>query len=315
MIVVGEEETRERLEWTALVEAIRAAFRGGIESPAKHQHYVEVPGEPEGKIMMMPAWRAGEYVCVKLVNMFPGNAARDMPAVNGIVILFDGKTGEALAQIDGGEVTARRTAATSALAADYLARKDTATHLVVGTGRVAWNLLLAYRAVRPIAKTIVWGRNEAKARRLAAAAGDLGLEAEAVTDIEAAVRAADAVSCATFSPAPLVRGDWLQPGAHLDLVGGYRPEVRETDDAAIRRASVFCDTLGGAPKAAGDLTQPLASGVLKLEEIVDLYGLVQGAHPGRRSDEEITLFKSVGASLEDFAAAVLVYEQVRKSKA
>ncbi len=315
MIVVGEEETRERLEWTALVEAIRAAFRGGIESPAKHQHYVEVPGEPEGKIMMMPAWRAGEYVCVKLVNMFPGNAARDMPAVNGIVILFDGKTGEALAQIDGGEVTARRTAATSALAADYLARKDTATHLVVGTGRVAWNLLLAYRAVRPIAKTIVWGRNEAKARRLAAAAGDLGLEAEAVTDIEAAVRAADAVSCATFSPDPLVRGDWLQPGAHLDLVGGYRPEVRETDDAAIRRASVFCDTLGGAPKAAGDLTQPLASGVLKLEEIVDLYGLVQGAHPGRRSDEEITLFKSVGASLEDFAAAVLVYEQVRKSKA
>ncbi|MEL0020613.1 MAG: hypothetical protein VW709_12130, partial [Rickettsiales bacterium] len=95
MIVVGEEETRERLEWTALVEAIRTAFRGGIESPAKHQHYVEVPGEPEGKIMMMPAWRAGEYVCVKLVNMFPGNAARDMPAVNGIVILFDGKTGEA----------------------------------------------------------------------------------------------------------------------------------------------------------------------------------------------------------------------------
>jgi len=315
MIVVGEEETRERLEWTALVEAIRAAFRGGIESPAKHQHYVEVPGEPEGKIMMMPAWRAGEYVCVKLVNMFPGNAARDMPAVNGIVILFDGKTGEALAQIDGGEVTARRTAATSALAADYLARKDIATHLVVGTGRVAWNLLLAYRAVRPIAKTFVWGRNEAKARRLAAAAGDLGLKAEAVTDIEAAVRAADAVSCATFSPDPLVRGDWLQPGAHLDLVGGYRPEVRETDDAAIGRASVFCDTLGGAPKAAGDLTQPLASGVLKLEEIVDLYGLVQGAHPGRRSDEEITLFKSVGASLEDFAAAVLVYEQVRKSKA
>ncbi|MBT5498358.1 MAG: ornithine cyclodeaminase family protein, partial [Alphaproteobacteria bacterium] len=109
MIVVGLDETRERLEWKPLVEAIRDAFKGGVESPAKHQHYIDVPGEPEGKIMMMPAWRAGEYVCVKLVNMFPGNAVRGMPAVNGIVILFDGKTGEALAQVDGGEVTARRT--------------------------------------------------------------------------------------------------------------------------------------------------------------------------------------------------------------
>ncbi len=111
MIVVGEEETRERLEWKPLVEALRGAFKGGVESPAKHQHFVEVPGEPEGKIMMMPAWRSGEYVCVKLVNMFPGNAERGMPAVSGIVVLFDGRTGQLLAQVDGGEVTARRTAA------------------------------------------------------------------------------------------------------------------------------------------------------------------------------------------------------------
>lgn len=313
MIVVGEDETRERLEFGALVEAIREAFKGGIESPAKHQHYVEVPGEPEGKIMMMPAWRAGEYVCVKLVNMFPGNAARDMPAVSGMVVLFDGRTGEVLAQIDGGEVTARRTAAASALAADYLARKDAKTHLVVGTGRVAWNLILAYRAVRPIEKTYVWGRDPVKARQLAAAAGDLGLQAEAITNIEAAVPDADAISCATFSPAPLVQGDWLSAGTHLDLVGGYRPEIREADDTAVRRAKVYCDTLTGAPKAAGDLTQPLASGALRMEELADLYDLVQGRNPGRTSADDITMFKSVGASLEDFAAAVLVYEQVKKT--
>ncbi|MEC7302532.1 MAG: ornithine cyclodeaminase family protein [Pseudomonadota bacterium] len=314
MIVVGEEETRERLEFGALVEAIRDAFKGGIESPAKHQHYVEVPGEPEGKIMMMPAWRSGDYVCVKLVNMFPGNADRGMPAVSGIVILFDGRTGEVLAQVDGGEVTARRTAAASALAADYLARKDSATHLVVGTGRVAWNLIFAHCAVRSLEKTFIWGRNYDKARAMAADATKLGANVEAVEDVEAATRGSDIISCATFSADPIVFGDWLQEGAHLDLVGSYRPELRETDDTSIRRATVFCDTLGGAPKAAGDLTQPIASGVLKFKELHDLYALVGGSHPGRTSDDEITMFKSVGASLEDFAAAVLIYEQVAKEK-
>lgn len=309
MIFLGEDETRERLPWKPLIAALRQAFRGGIESPAKHQHYIEVPGEPEGKIMMMPAWRTGAYVCIKLVNMFPGNAARDMPAVSGIVVLFDGRTGRPLAQLDGGEVTARRTAATSALAADYLARTDAAIHLVVGTGRVAWNLIQAYRAVRPIERTLVWGRNPAKARRLAAAAGDIGIAAEAVEDLEMAVRGADVVSTATIASDPLIRGDWLSRGAHLDLVGGYRPEVREADDVAVRRATIFCDTLTGAPNAAGDLTQPLAAGLIEIDDLVDLHMLATGASPGRTDRDEITLFKSVGASLEDFAAAVMVYEQ------
>jgi len=261
--------------------------------------------------MMMPAWRSGEYICVKLVNMFPGNADRGMPAVNGTVILFDGRTGQMLAQIDGGEVTARRTAATSALAADYLARVNAKYHLVVGTGRVAWNLIFAHRAVRPIEMTYIWGRDLAKARRMATAAGDFGIRAKPVEDIEAAACEADVVSCATFSPDPLVKGEWLGAGTHLDLVGGYRPEVRETNDESIRRSRVFCDTLNGAPEAAGDLTQPIASGVLDLKDVIDLYALSQGHDMGRKSDEEITLFKSVGVSLEDFAAAVLVYEQVR----
>jgi ornithine cyclodeaminase len=185
---------------------------------------------------------------------------------------------------------------------------------VVGTGRVAWNLIFAYRAVRPLEKTFVWGRDHAKARQLASAAGDLGLQAEAVEDVEATARGVDVISCATFSPDPLVLGDWLRDGTHLDLVGGYRPEVRETDDTSIRRANVFCDTLTGAPKAAGDLTQPLASGILKFDDLVDLYALVQGRHPGRTSADEITMFKSVGASLEDFAAATLVYEQVKRER-
>lgn len=312
MIFLDEDETRDGLPWRPLIEALREAFRGGIESPPKHQHYIPVPGEPEAKIMMMPAWRAGDYVCVKLVNLFPGNAARGLPAVSGVVVLFDGRTGQPLAQIDGGEATARRTAAASALAADYLAARDARIHLVVGAGRVAWNLIQAYRAVRPVECTLVWGRDPVKARRLAAAAGDLGLDAQPVEDLERAVRDADMVSTATLSAEPLIRGDWLHPGIHLDLVGGYRPEVREADDAAVRRASVFCDTLAGAPRAAGDLTQPIASGLLRPEDLVDLHALARGDHPGRDHDEEITLFKSIGASLEDFAAAVMLYEARRK---
>ena len=140
----------------------------------------------------------------------------------------------------------------------------------------------------------------------------LGLDAEAVKDIEVTTRQADVISCATFSPEPLVFGEWLKEGAHVDLVGGYRPEVRETDDTTIQRATVFCDTLTGAPKAAGDLTQPLESGILQFEDLNDLYALVGGDHPGRTSGSEITMFKSVGASLEDFAATVLIYEQVSK---
>ena len=132
-------------------------------------------------------------------------------------------------------------------------------------------------------------------------------------DIEAAAYVSDVISCATFSPNPLVMGEWLSVGMHLDLVGGYRPEVRETDDESIRRSRVYCDTLNGAPQAAGDLTQPIASGVLDPNDLTDLYALAQGHDLGRKSDEEITLFKSVGASLEDFAAAVLVYEKVKGS--
>ena len=309
MIVVEEEEARRLLEWPDLVKAIREAFRGGVDSPPKHQHYVEVPGEPEGKIMMMPAWRSGEYVCIKLVNMFPGNADRNLPSVSGIVVLFDGRTGELLAQIDGGEITARRTAATSALAADYLALKEASTHLVVGTGRVAWNLIQAYRAVRPIKSTLIWGRNADKANEMALAAGKMNISVEAVVDLEKAVGQVDIISCATFTAEPLVLGSWLAYGAHLDLVGGYKPDVRETDDASIQRGTVFCDSLTGAPNAAGDLVKPLEAGLLRIEDIVDLHALVKGIHPGRMCKNEITVFKSVGVSLEDFAAAVLVYEE------
>jgi ornithine cyclodeaminase len=216
-----------------------------------------------------------------------------------------------LAAIDGGELTARRTAATSALAARYLAHPDAEELLVCGTGRLSLNIMQAHRQVRPLKRFRIWGRNPDNAAKTAAEAQSLGLNAEAVTDLEAAAGNADIISCVTLSSEPLVSGDWLKPGAHLDLVGAFKPDMRETDDAAIRRASVFVDTRAGAMKEAGDIVQPLKSGLLQEDGIrAELQELVRGTHQGRSSGDEITLFKSVGAALEDLAGAILAYEHV-----
>jgi ornithine cyclodeaminase len=192
------------------------------------------------------------------------------------------------------------------LAASYLARPDSAVHLVVGTGALAPHLARAYAAVRPLRQTLVWGRDPQKAAALAGLLRDeAGLPAEAVADLAAAAAQADIVSCATLAREPLVRGAWLKPGSHLDLVGGYTPEMREADDAAIARSRVFIDT-EAALREAGDIVQPLASGALAPADIAgDLHDLCRGVRPGRRDAAEITLFKSVGTALEDLAAARL----------
>jgi alanine dehydrogenase len=210
--------------------------------------------------------------------------------------------------MDGGEITARRTAAASALAADMLARPDAARLLLVGTGRVAKNAAEAFCAVRPIREIAVWGRNSAKAAELAVKAEQAtGIPAHAVTDLEAAVHAADIISCATLSTEPLVRGEWLRLGVHLDLIGAFTPDMRETDDTALKRATLFVDTMEGAPKEAGELSIPLSQGVISRADIkADLFGLCRGDHPGRTRAEEITIFKSVGHAIEDLAAAECV---------
>jgi ornithine cyclodeaminase len=237
---------------------------------------------------------------VKVVSVFPGNGARGLPAVSASYLLCDGATGQHLALIDGGEITRRRTAAASALAGSFLAREDAKSLLIVGSGHVGGLMAEAYRAVRPIERVMVWNIRRAGAERLAARLG-----AEAVTDLAAAVRQADIVSCATLSHEPIVRGEWLRPGTHLDLIGGFTPAMREADDDAVRRARVFIDT-DAALAEAGDLIDPIAHGALRREDIAgSLFSLCRGDEPGRRDPAEITLFKSVGSALEDLAAAGL----------
>lgn len=267
-------------------------------------------------LLLMPAWTkgAGEaFVGTKIVSVYPGNAARGLPAVHGSYMLADGTTGAPLAVMDGTALTVWRTAAASALAAGYLARPDASRLAMVGAGALAPHLIRAHAAARPIDHVTIWNRGRARAEALAEGlTGALaGVTITVAADLENAVREADIVSCATLAANPVVEGAWLKPGAHLDLVGGYTPAMREADDAAVTRASLFVDTRAGALKEAGDVVDPIRRGVIAETAVkADLFDLCRGRHAGRTSAEEITLFKSVGTAIEDLAAAMLVWRRL-----
>jgi ornithine cyclodeaminase len=310
MRIIGASEIHAALDFQSLVEALRQAFEVGRSVPLRHHHTVPVPGQPDATLLLMPAWQPGRHIGVKLVTVFPGNAGANLPSVMGAYLLMDGRTGQPLALLDGPTLTLRRTAAASALAASYLARPDCERLLMVGTGALAPHLVEAHASVRPLRKVVIWGRTPDKAAHLAERLRRSPIEATATTDLEGAAREADVISCATLASEPLIHGAWLAPGTHLDLVGGFTPTMREADDEAVRRASVFVDTREGAATEAGDIVQPLKSGILREEQLAgDLFDLVRGSRPGRRSSEEITLFKSVGTALEDLAAAQLALER------
>jgi alanine dehydrogenase len=260
----------------------------------------------------MPAWHGAgaspHFTGIKIVSVVPGNARRGKATVIGSYLLLDGTTGEPVAVMDGRELTLWRTAAASALAASYLARPDASRLLMVGAGALAPFLIRAHASQRPIREVAIWNRDPAKAEALAGSLGGGSLRVSAVSDLDAALGEAHIVSAATLSAEPLVHGARLSPGAHVDLVGGFTPDMREADDEAIRRATLFADTRAGACHEAGDLVQPMRAGLITEADVrADLFELCRGLHPGRSSDGEITLFKSVGTALEDLAAAALVH--------
>ena len=284
--------------WPTLIDAIRDAFASPHHAPDRHIHEIEVPGEEDATALLMPAWIPGEVYGVKLANIFPSNGKLGLPSITSLYVMFDGRTGRPLATMDGAALTVRRTAATSALVSRYLSRPGSSTLLMVGSGKLAPMLIAAHKAVRPIERVIVWARDPARAE---------GLGDDVATNLDDALAEADIVSVATLSKEPLVRGRALRPGTHLDLVGAYKPDRREADAEAVAKAAVFIDTEGGARAEAGDLIQAIAEGRFDWSDVrSDIAGLVTGRHAGRSSAEEITLFKSVGAAIEDLAAARLV---------
>jgi ornithine cyclodeaminase/alanine dehydrogenase-like protein (mu-crystallin family) len=313
MRVFSADDVDAALDFPTLIDELAQAMRGGFVSPHRHHHAIERAGEPAATHLLMPAWtesasHAGLFLGAKIVNVFPGNAARGMPAVNGLYVLQSGRTGATLAAIDGTRLTLWRTAGASALAARHLARPEAKRVLVVGAGALAPYLARAHASVRNLTAVTVWNRSADGACRLAARLAAAGLPAQSCEDLARAVAEADVISCATLSTTPLIEGRWLKPGQHLDLVGAFSMSMREADDEVLRRARIFVDTEAACTEG-GDVAIGLASGVITPAEVAaDLPALCRGAE-GRRTPAEITLFKSVGAAIEDLAAAILVWRR------
>ncbi|CAN7583572.1 ornithine cyclodeaminase family protein [Variovorax paradoxus] len=300
--------TREPLDFARLVPALRAAFAAKAQVPPRHVHAIETAGADKGTVLIMPAWSDAGFLGIKTINIFPGNSARGLPGLHATYVLYDARTGVPLAMMDGNELTARRTAAASALGASFLARADARRLLVLGTGRVARLLPAAHASVRPIDEVLVWNHRPEGAQALAAQWRAEGFNARAATGLEAAVRQADIVSCATLATAPLVRGEWLAPGSHLDLIGSFTPAMREADVRCFEGARTFVDTTEALQKA-GELLDAIAAGTLRADEVQGtLAALCRGECAGRAGREERTVFKAVGSALEDLAAATLVWQ-------
>lgn len=313
LLLINSDMVARSLSDRALVEALRLGHQQGCE--AVERMLLSQEGAEAGEanhLLVWGAWRHGDVLGTKVVTVFPGNATAARGETNTTVfVLFDGRSGAVLAVFHGPELTLRKTAADSALAADYLARRDARILLVVGSGRQAPYQARAMHAVRPaLDRTLVWARGTAKAEAVAAELSAQGFRAEAVADLEAAVNEADIVSCATSAKAPLIRGAWLQPGTHLDLVGSFTPDMREADDEAVRRSRVFVDTWRFA-SLSGDIAGPLASGALSREGLeADLFQLCRAEHPGRGARDEITVFKNAGGGHLDLMAAAAIHRAI-----
>lgn len=298
------------LPFPLLVEGLREGHCAGMEEIGRlllEQRHAD----HDDHFLIWAAWMKGAAVGAKLVTVFPGNEGSGRAPIAAVYVLFDGATGAPLAVLDGTALTVRKTAADSALGADYLARRECRTLLVIGAGNQAPWQVAALRAVRPaISRVMVWNRTEAKGQARAAEIAATGVAAKSVRELAAAVSEADLITCLTASARPVLQGAWLTPGVHVDLVGGFTPEMREADDEVIRRARVFADTRRFTVGVCGDIDAPVRSGLLRESEIADLFDLAQGRARGRRSDSEITVFKNGGGGHLDLMSARLAFSRL-----
>ncbi|CAM5762912.1 ornithine cyclodeaminase [Labrys miyagiensis] len=305
MQIFDSEDVHRLLDYPALVGALRAAHAAD-KMPRSDGRVMDEPPAGENKFVSLVAWAAGDVIAVKLVGVFPSNLSLSQPepSVQGLVALFNGKTGAPLLACDGAAMTFRKTAADSALGAALLSREDAEVLLVVGAGGLAPHVAMAHSSVRPSIKDIrIWNRTGERAEEAAAALRAKGYPARATTDLDTSVAEADIISCVTMAKKPLIRGGLLKPGAHVDLVGAYLPDMREADDDVVRRARVFVDTRVGCDHS-GEIADPIARGLITLDAIQgDLFDLCTGRRPGRRSPEEITMYKNVGGGHLDLFTA------------
>jgi ornithine cyclodeaminase/alanine dehydrogenase-like protein (mu-crystallin family) len=301
----------EKLSFDALIVQLEQAFTdASITTPARHHHdYPNPKEEIDSTLLLMPSWMSGSHLGVKLVTVSPNNQQYHLPSIQGLYVLFDAVKGTPLMLLDAKELTARRTAASSALASSFLSRVNSETLLMIGTGTLAPYLIAAHATVRRYKKILIWGRNRDKAQAICDTLNPkMDVQITRVEDLEKGIKQADVVSCATLSETPLILGAWLKPGQHIDLVGAYKPDMREADDALMLKSKIYVDT-PMALKETGDLLIPMTKGILDSNDIRgDLFQLCQKTRKGREKKEEITVFKSVGHALEDLVAAKMVHD-------
>ena len=310
MKVYDRKNVASSLQYGILIEALREAFSSKITAPERVQHTIENKNGSDATLLLMPAWKMGEHIGIKIVSVFPENTTQNMSAVHANYFLMDANNGKPIAIMDGTELTLRRTACASALAADYLVKKKVDTLLMVGTGNLAPHMIKAHCVVRNYSRILIWGRNKEKAERLALSLDIKDKEIVAKNDLKEASNVADVISCATLSQRPLIMGDWIKPGQHLDLVGAFTPDMAEVDSKAVAMSKIVVDTYEGALSESGELINALKEGCIKKKDILsDLRGLILKEKSIRNDSNDITLFKSVGTALEDLAAAELVIEK------
>jgi ornithine cyclodeaminase len=301
------------LDYPSLVEALRRAFLDPPIVPQRHNiAFPQTPTSHAGSLLVMPAVQPGRLIAVKLVTIHPGHAGREGGALRSTYLALDAASGDVRGMIDGHALTVRRTAATSVLAAMQLARPNPDVLLMAGSGEIAHALVDAYAELIKPKLIRIWSRRAGQARRFVGELGARGVGAEPVSDLEKAVPEADIISTATLSQAPLFAGNSVRPGTHIDLVGAFRPEMRESDDDLIARARVVVDVETTLTEA-GDIVSPLTAGRIDASDITTLRAVLAGGKSGRSSPHEITVFKSAGHALEDLAAAELVFARATDS--
>ena len=308
------------LDQKSLIEALRRAFRMGAsarpyQAPLRNRFYIENVHADPTILLSMPSWQVDGDLGIKMVTVNTGNPAKGLPMVQGVYLFLDAGTGKVRGILEAEMITVKRTAAASALASSYLSRSDASRLLIVGAGALARHFIDAHRAVRPISDVLVWNRTPKRAEELvanyrlqedASALNSIGV----TDDLEAAVSGADIVTCITASSEPVIFGDWVREGTHVDLVGAFSPDSRESDDTLVQKARIFVDTRTGALAEAGDLIIPMNNGLITEDDVAaDLFDLTQGERDGRRFYDQITLFKNCGSAIEDLVAARLAYQR------
>ena len=299
-------------DYPTLVECLKKGFRDSKIIVPLRKHY-EIESKQPGNLLLMPAWEVNKSIGVKLINVFPDNKV--LPSINGLYIHFDGNTGQPLCVVDAKALTNKRTAAASALASSLLSNENSKSLLMIGTGTMAPALIEAHTAMIPIDKVYVWGRNFAKAQDICESLKGNSYQCNPVKELDETISKVDIISSATMAHDPIIKGKLFQSGQHIDLVGSYKPNMREADDTAIIRSKIYVDTIEGATVESGDIYIPLTTGVISENEIIaELREMCQDNFKGRKSQDEITLFKSVGYALEDLVAGEYYWNMYKNSE-